>query len=292
MRWKPWLLVLAAIGLSSFTTARATTRTSSNARVQTVRTFYANLIDEISHAGYDAAEQSLLAHPHDYYGRYLDPNSRDYVALTVMPRIADAIAYFDVEQNPRQRIFDLGCGLGMQSLIFASQGASVVGIDVREESIRLCRKRQAYYERELGIKLDLEFHHGDFTRADVGRFGPRFDGLFSMSAFSYVQPLERSARQVSQLLARDARVFLYEENASFALDRYKRSEQLPTPAETVRALEREGFRTESLQGAGSIPSPLWRLPALNQSVLFPANEALRRNLRLSFKYVLAMRRGA
>ena len=112
MRWKPWLLVLAAIGLSSFTTARATTRTSSNARVQTVRTFYASLIDEISRAGYDDAEQSLLAHPHDYYGRYLDPNSRDYVALTVMPRIADAIAYFDLEQNPRQRILSMRLWLG------------------------------------------------------------------------------------------------------------------------------------------------------------------------------------
>jgi 2-polyprenyl-3-methyl-5-hydroxy-6-metoxy-1,4-benzoquinol methylase len=292
MRLRPWLLILAAIGLSSFATGRAAGRTNANPRVQTVRGFYSALVDEMSRAGYDASERSLLAHPHDYYGRYLDQRSRDYVALTVMPRIADAISFFELEDRPKLRIFDLGCGLGMQSLIFASLGATVVGVDVRDESIQLCRKRKAYYERELGRELDVEFHGCDFTRANVADFDPPFDALFSMSAFSYVKPLDQTARRVSQLLSADGRVFLYEENAAFALDRWKRSETLPTPAEVERALAGEGFRTEVLRGAGSIPRGLWRVPALNETMLVPANEVLRRSLRLSFKYVLAMKRHA
>ena len=296
MRLKSLLIILAAIGLSSVTTGRATSRANtslraqSSPRVQTVRAFYSALIDEIAHGGYDDNERSLLHHPEDYYGRYLDQRSRDYVNWTVMPHIADAIRYFDLEARPRQRIFDLGCGLGMQSLIFASMGATVVGVDVREESVELCRKRKAYHEQRLGRALDVEFHHTDFGRADLDAFGGSFDALFSMSALSYVKPLDATARRASNLLKDDARIFLYEQNGAFALDGLKRTEPIPKPHEIIAAFEREGFVTDFLLGAGSIPWNLWRLPALNEALLAPANDLLRKQLRLSFKYVLGMKR--
>lgn len=272
--------------------ARATARTSHSPRVQTVRSFYSQLIDEVSRAGYDATEQSLLAHPLDYYGRYLDLRSRDYVNRTVLPRVADGIEFLGVLERPGMRIVDVGCGLGMQSLILASLGASVVGIDVREESIALCRKRQAYYERELGTRLDLEFRREDFATIRRADFAQRFDALFSMSAFSYIKPLDRAAVNASWILGDNARVFLYEQNALNALDSMKRSEPIPSPYDVAAAFARDGFRTELLQGANSLPSFLWRVPALNATVLSPANESLRKNLRVSFAYVLGMQRGA
>jgi SAM-dependent methyltransferase len=260
--------------------------------LRVVRDFYAALIDEVARAGYDAEDVSLLAHPHDYYGRYLDPRSRAYVVLAVMPRIAEAISYFGLPAQPRRRIFDLGCGLGMQSLIFASLGATVVGVDVREESVALCRKRKAFYEKALGRALDLEFHHGDFGLIDRIGFGDHFDALFSMSAFSYVKPLERTAGRISQILRSDAQLFLYEENAMFAFDRFKRSEAIPRPHAVVDALQREGFRAEFLRGAGAVPSGMWRVAGLNRLLWAPLNDAMRKSLRLSFSYVLGMRRGA
>jgi 2-polyprenyl-3-methyl-5-hydroxy-6-metoxy-1,4-benzoquinol methylase len=272
-------------------TGRATARSSYSPRVQTVRSFYSHLIDEVSRAGYDASEQSLLAHPLHYYGRYLDSRSRDYVNRTVLPRVADGIEFLGVLERPGIRVVDVGCGLGMQSLILASLGASVIGIDVREESIVLCRKRQAYYERELGTRLDLEFRHEDFSTIRRANFGHRCDALFSMSAFSYIKPLHRAASNASRLLEDNARVFLYEQNALNALDGLKRTEPIPSPHDVAAVFEREGFRTELLQGAGSLPSFLWRVPALNATVLTPANESLRKNLRVSFAYVLGMQRG-
>lgn len=292
MRWKPWLLVLAAIGLSSFATGRAPARSSTNPRVQTVRGFYANLIEEVSRAGYEPSEQSLLAHPHDYYGRYLDARSRDYVNQAVLPRVADGIEYLGILERPGIRVVDVGCGLGMQSLILASLGASVVGLDVREESIALCRKRQAYYEREIGTRLDLEFRREDFGKIRRADFAYRFDALFSMSAFSYIKPLHQAVATASWILDDNARVFLYEQNALNALDRLKRSEPLPSPHEVAAAFAHEGFRTDLLEGAASLPSFLWRAPALNAAVLTPVNESLRKSLRVSYAYVLGMQRGA
>ena len=60
--------------------------------------------------------------------------------------------------QPNQYIFDLGCGLGMQSIIFASLGAKVAALDMNEEAILLCKKRKAYYENKLNVDLDISFN--------------------------------------------------------------------------------------------------------------------------------------
>jgi hypothetical protein len=90
----------------------------------------------------------------------------------------------------------------------------------------------------------------------------------------------------------DARIFLYEQNSGFALDRWKRSEPLPTPQEVAPAFAASGIRTDFLRGAGALPTSLWYFPTLNAALLPAANDVLRTNLNLSFKYILAMKRGA
>lgn len=64
-----------------------------------------------------------------------------------------AVSYLRVESG-HHTILDVGCGLGMQSIISAMLGASVVGVDIRDDCIRLCEKRQAFYEGQLGRPLD------------------------------------------------------------------------------------------------------------------------------------------
>jgi len=256
----------------------------------TVSRFYSALLNEIRNADYDARERSLLRSTRYYYGRYLDPGQRNYFIQTVIPYIADSISYFRLPERPRQRILDVGCGLGMQSLIFASFGATVVGVDVREDSVLLCRKRKAYYENELGVSLDVEFRHANFQECHPDDFGTSFDSLFSMSAFSYIAPFEKTVSIASSLLKNTASVFLFEANEHCLLARLRGRPSIPAPQATAEAFVRQGFNTDFLYGTCALPKPFWRNESMNR-FLVQANDLLRRELALSFSYVLGTSRG-
>ena len=218
------------------------------------------------------------------------PKLRSYFIRTKLPHIALAISYFGLMDRPNLEILDLGCGLGQQSIIFASFGAKVVAMDIREESIALCHKRKAYYEKQLNVKLDIDFRHCDFRLTHQHNVHKLYDCMFSMHAFSYVLPLERTVELVSDLLRDDATIFLYEENGASLASKKQIRHIIPTPKATANAFTREHFETDFLYGACSLPSSFWRIPPLNPLVVLPLNNLLRKSLYMSFNYVLGMRR--
>lgn len=258
--------------------------------VRTVRDFYSSLHKEIREAGYNSGEISLLADPL-YYERYLNAETRNYVIQTFLPNIAATIPYFRLEEKSRPVILDLGCGLGMQSLIFASFGAKVVGVDLREDSIALCWKRKRFFEAMLGTDLDVEFRHCDFRHAKQSDFKDKFDCLFSMSAFSYIDPLENTVKLISSILKDDASLFLYEENESFVFRSSKRKSRIPYPKTIINALAGERFSTDMFYGGCTFPYQFWRYERL-VPFLRLMNNLARRNPSLAFTYILGMRRGA
>lgn len=260
----------------------------SSANIETIHNFYTLLLNEVEQAGYNEQEKALLANRRSYYGRYLHPPLRPYFVETVIPHIAHVIPFLVTGQS-QPYIFDLGCGLGMQSIIFASLGARVVGMDVRGESIALCHKRKAYYEKQLNRELEIQFIHRDFLSSDPAEFDTRFDSLFSMAAFSCIRPLEQTAKLVSAILKQDAKIYLYEKNSDHLLNKVRSSPE-PSPQSTVKAFEEEGFIRRFLYGACALPSPFWQFPSLNQSLVHPVNRMLKKSLPLSFNYVLGMQR--
>lgn len=263
--------------------------------VEAVQRLYSFLLNEVKQAAYTPREIALLGNTLLYYGRYLNPNLRNYFIQTVVPHIASAISYFCVRDRPNLTICDLGCGLGMQSIILASLGAKIVAVDKREDSIVLCKKRKTYYENALQCDLDIDFHHCDFSTINAKAWDCTFDCLFSMSAFSYITPLDRTVKRISSLLKEDAKVFLYEVNESHLLRFLKRGRkgniETPTPWSTISAFEGERFRKNFLYGGCSLPGRFWSVPALNRLLLHPLNNLLRKSLYLSFNYVLGMERG-
>jgi SAM-dependent methyltransferase len=264
-------------------------RLNGSSETQTVHTFYVSLLDELEQAGYTNAERALLANRRLYYGRYLNPGLRGYFVETVIPHVAQAIPW--VATNPKPNILDLGCGLGMQSIIFASLGAKVVGVDIRKEAIALSEKRKAYYEKRLNLDLDIEFINRDFLKTRAEDFDTHFDMLFSMAAFSNMRPMERTVQLISAILKQDAKVYLYENNSSHVLNMLRHRPE-PSPSSTVKAFAREGFTECFLQGAGALPHPFWKSMLLNKAVVHTANSLLQKSLTLSFNYVLGMQRGA
>lgn len=262
----------------------------SLSNLETVQYFYSSLLDEVKHGGYNPQEISLLGNTTTYYGRYLNPSLRNYFIQTVIPHLVCAISYFSIDR-PKQLIFDLGCGLGMQSIIFASLGATVVAVDRSEEAISLCKRRKSYYEIKLNIDLNIDFIYSDFHMINQRKFNSKFDCLFSMAAFNSIKPLDTTVGLISSILKPNAKVFLYDGNSTHPLSSLGASTSLSTE-KAINAFKREGFEKYFLYGGCSLPRYFWRFPLLNRPFLQPVNNLLRKSLFLSFSYVLGLKRSA
>jgi hypothetical protein len=168
-------------------------------------------------------------------------------------------------------------------------GAKVVGVDIRREAVELCMKRKAYHEQLLGTKLDIEFVQRNFLETRPEDFESRFDAVFSMSAFASIQPLEHTTRLISAVLKDDAKILIYEKNSDHPLHQLTNSPE-PSPAAVIDMFRREGFDRCFLEGGCALPGPFWKFTRLNGSVVAPANNLLRKTMRLSFNYVLGFKR--
>ena len=253
-----------------------------------IETLYAMMPDEITQPQYDEREIAMFKDPVFYYGRYLNPITRRYFVSNVVSSISAAITYLKIGGASQRRVVDLGCGLGMQSIIFASLGAEVLGIDLDVECIELCRKRKRYFEARLGRVLKMEFLQADFRAFDPDSIGQKYHALFSMSAFAHIPPLKDTVAKISALLNDSGRVFLWDQNPDYLfLDVLTRKRKaVPRPQEIVAEFARQGFTTDLLGGACAIPRQFWRSDAL-LGVTSKLNDVLKKNLRLSFSYLLA-----
>ena len=257
---------------------------------QLIERLYALLLEEVRDGGYDDCELALIADPILYYGRYLDPRTRSYALCNAVSNLTAAIAYLG-SGNSSKRLLDLGCGLGMQSILFAACGWDVLGIDYHPESIALCHKRKGYFESQLGQKLSLDFASLDFRNTDPESLGRKFDAVFSMSAFAQIQPLTDTVARISALLGDRGRVFIWEENPGHFYSGllHFRRRSCPRPASVREELTRNGFQTELLAGGCAVPRQLWWPPAAI-GYIAAIDNLLKKSVALSFTYLLGASR--
>lgn len=81
------------------------------------------------------------------------------------PSLAAFIASTAYLHSDLKRVLDLGCGTGMLALASAKLGASVVGIDIDREALRIARKNS----EKLGVDLSLvqaDVRHLSLRRRD------------------------------------------------------------------------------------------------------------------------------
>ncbi len=71
--------------------------------------------------------------------------------LDYLPKVVDFTAYRD------QRLLEIGCGIGLDAARFARHGASVTGVDLAAEPIRLA---QAYFAQQA-LQGDFQMMNGE-----------------------------------------------------------------------------------------------------------------------------------
>lgn len=252
---------------------------------------YEMLSEEIHSPLYTREEIDLLKDEVYYYGRFLNPKTRKYAVCTMLRNISKAISYFGLENRNEVSVIDLGCGLGMQSIIFASFGAKVLGIDKQERCISLCQKRKGYYQDLWRKDLDIDFLQSDFSKFDPHGLKNKYDGLFSMSAFVYIQPLHETVSRISSILKERSRLFIYDKNPEYLFmnSLKKSSAALPSPRDVGREFQGHGFSIDFITGGCSIPRYFWTIDPFI-GIVSVLNDLMKSTLRFSFNYLLGAHR--
>ena len=100
-----------------------------------------------------------------------------------------ALAHELPERLDGARVVELGCGLGVPSLIAAARGAQVTAVDWAADAIALLRENAAR------IKVSVDAVHADWRR---------FDGSFDLALAADVLYEARNVEPLARLLSRIA----------------------------------------------------------------------------------------
>lgn len=159
------------------------------------------------------------------------------------------------------RVLDAGCGLGTESILFASLGASVVGVDLWEENLQVARNRVHHWEQVRRGELDLRFLRTNLFRYSPGK---QFDIIYVREAISHIHPIGEFFQLCHQYLVPGADLVICDSNARHPYIRYTvwrargtreytevadpdTGEAIPYAVERVFPLSR---MTQYLEGAG------------------------------------------
>jgi 2-polyprenyl-3-methyl-5-hydroxy-6-metoxy-1,4-benzoquinol methylase len=92
----------------------------------------------------------------------------------------------------RLRLLDLGCGFGALSAFFAARGATVIGVDAKEDRLEVGRKVAAEHS------LDVQFQEGRMQHLDLT--DETFDVVVENNSLCYVVPREDRRAVLSESL--------------------------------------------------------------------------------------------
>lgn len=94
------------------------------------------------------------------------------------------------------RILDAGCGVGTESLLWASlrDDAEVVGVDISPERLQTAMARRPYYEQQVERALAVEFRDQNIFSIVKEKL---FDLVWTMEAISHIDPAEGFIEKVA-----------------------------------------------------------------------------------------------
>jgi ubiquinone/menaquinone biosynthesis C-methylase UbiE len=107
-----------------------------------------------------------------------------------------------LDLSAENRVLDLACGMGgIAEYISDATGARVVGIDIAEQAITLAQERTRH-KRER-----LEFRYADMN--DLSLAPASFDTVIAIAALHYTQDLDKTIRQLVEILTPSGQMGLF-----------------------------------------------------------------------------------
>jgi 2-polyprenyl-3-methyl-5-hydroxy-6-metoxy-1,4-benzoquinol methylase len=199
----------------------------------------------------DSARQVL----EKYYAHFAA--DADYWLQNAEPAYEYIYGFLRAADHPR--ILDVGCGVGTESIAFASHGASVLGIDVTESHLNCARERLSLFGQQ---RPPVEFSFVNVL--DMKESRP-FDAVWMNQAYHHLEPRAEVISKLASMVRDGGHIFISDTNAwnpmvQFMLFRargfqtireyqdadgtgrlYGR-ERVTTVGAVVRAFARHGFR--------------------------------------------------
>ena len=103
-----------------------------------------------------------------------------------------------VETRPGQRLLEVGCGCGSESLWLALRGADVLGLDLRADRAATARARADLLSAATGRPLKLRFQTSNLLDLDPADGG--FDIIWMEQAFHHLEPRQTVVAHLAALL--------------------------------------------------------------------------------------------
>lgn len=127
--------------------------------------------------------------------RYKNPPAETFYALEY--------AYYLLGDVTGKTILDYGCGLGDNTVLLASRGAKVIGVDISPELIELAEKRM----RQHDLSEISEFRIG--SAHELPFENESVDVVFGMAILHHLD-LETSSKEVFRILKKGGRAIFME----------------------------------------------------------------------------------
>jgi len=145
-----------------------------------------------------------------YYKNVIEnPASRRFYCYNWVQRISlmvNLLLSLPEKEDPI-RILDAGCGVGTESIFWASlrDDLEILGVDINAARLQTARARLPAYSRRLGHALSVRFSEEDvFKVLDA----ERFDVIWVMEAISHIDPAEAFLKKVAENLGSNGYVVI------------------------------------------------------------------------------------
>ncbi len=251
-------------------------------RLEDLRQWYDNLLFEISGGGYSDKEIALFKDKHNYYGKYLSEDTREFFLNHFGRNLARAVNFF-LDGREDVKYLEVGSGCGHQLLLMAFLGADVVGCDIRQDICDFVKRRKGLYEEITEHKLNTSIICEDVFNVNWDKFS-RFDAVNFLFSFNDVVAGHKPIEFIAGLIKHGGRLVIQDTNQSNYYNRIFRRRDSMLPQQVAKALERYNFKIHSLQGGSAVPPIFWNI--LPRSVIASIDQILCRSLFMSPSYHL------
>lgn len=157
------------------------------------------------------ATDSLLRY---YKNIYKNKKKRWFYAFNWAYRLSNLVK--EIEKD--SIMLDAACGLGTESVLVASLGAEVLGIDLNEDKINKAIPRKSFYERKLGQSLSIDLKNQNILDLNESN---HFDVVWCMEAISHIYPTDEFFQTAYNVLKPGGKIIISDPNALNPIVQYQ-----------------------------------------------------------------------